>query len=248
MLNHTFLHIPGIGPRTERMLWEKGILTWEDYLRHRGPLLPGGRDDRVRHGLTLSLERRNDPSFFVHLLPPAERWRLYEPFQDRTAFLDIETSGGFYDTDEITVIGLYDGREVRTFIQGRNLKDFEEALSPYSLVITYNGSCFDLPFLKREFRHIALPPVHIDLRFLLRKIGLRGGLKKIEERLGLLRDPRVRGLDGWDAVRLWREYQWGDKEALDRLILYNTMDIVHLKPLMDWAAREMKQRLLPIAA
>jgi uncharacterized protein YprB with RNaseH-like and TPR domain len=75
-------------------------------------------------------------------------------------------------------------------------------------------------------------------------LGLRGGLKSIEEQLGLIRDPAVQGLNGFDAVLLWKNYQWGDESALERLILYNTMDIVQLKPLMELGAREMKKRLL----
>ena len=43
---------------------------------------------------------------------------------------------------------------------------------------------------------------------------------------------------------LWKAYQWGDPEALDRLIQYNTADIVNLKPLMEMGYREMKARLL----
>jgi uncharacterized protein YprB with RNaseH-like and TPR domain len=244
LLEHTFLHIPSIGPRTERMLWGKGIWTWKDFLLHPGPFFSEVKEGRVREELKRSLEKQEDPSFFAHRLPPNEHWRLYEPFRHRAVFLDIETSGGFPETEEITVIGLFDGRTVRTFINGRNLEAFEEALSAYSVMVTFNGSCFDLPFLKKEFRGITFPPVHIDLRFLLKRLGLGGGLKRVEERLGLVRDPLVRGLDGWDAVRLWREYCGGRAEALERLILYNTMDIVHLKPLMDWAAREMKERLL----
>lgn len=51
-------------------------------------------------------------------------------------------------------------------------------------------------------------------------------------------------MNGFDAVQLWKDYQWGDQSALERLILYNTMDIVHLKPLMDLSAREMKKGLM----
>jgi uncharacterized protein len=124
------------------------------------------------------------------------------------------------------------------------LDDFEQAIASYSLVITFNGSCFDLPYIRRWFRHISLPAAHIDLRFLLKKLGLRGGLKSIEKQVGLSRDPSVDGMDGFDAVLLWKAYQWGDQAALERLILYNTMDIVQLLPLMELGVREMKKRLL----
>ncbi|MBW2006325.1 MAG: ribonuclease H-like domain-containing protein [Deltaproteobacteria bacterium] len=52
------------------------------------------------------------------------------------------------------------------------------------------------------------------------------------------------GMDGYEAVLLWKAYQWGDESALERLIQYNTADIVHLKPLMEEGYEEMKTQLL----
>ncbi|MEW6185611.1 MAG: ribonuclease H-like domain-containing protein [Thermodesulfobacteriota bacterium] len=245
MLEHTFIHIPGIGPKTEQMLWKRGLLTWEDFLGSPEPVFPGKKDAFVRQELELTKERRCDLSFFADRLGPGELWRVYDSFKDRAVFLDIETSGGYQGMDEITVIGLYDGQQVRTFINGRNLEEFEEALPADSLLVTFNGSCFDLPYIKRWFRQMSLPAAHIDLRFFLKKIGFQGGLKAVEEQVGLVRDPAVRGLDGFDAVLLWKDFQWGNEEALERLILYNTMDIVQLKPLLEMGVARMKQRMLP---
>ena len=39
MLTHTFIHIPGIGLRTERQLWRQGILTWHDFITHYNDIL-----------------------------------------------------------------------------------------------------------------------------------------------------------------------------------------------------------------
>jgi uncharacterized protein len=243
LLEHTFIHLTGIGPKTEQLLWNRGIRTWQDFLDHKDPVFSSKRDAVIRHELEISLEHRNDLFFFVKCLPPSELWRLYETFREQAVFLDIETSGEYPGFDEITVIGLYDGQKVQTFINGRNLEDFEQALAAFPLVITFNGACFDLPFIQRWFRHIVLPPAHIDLRFVLKKLGLRGGLKSIEEQVGLFRDPAVAGLNGFDAVLLWKDYQWGDESALERLVLYNTMDIVQLQPLMELGAREMRKKL-----
>ena len=244
LLEHTFIHIPGIGPKTEQLLWKRRFLTWEDFLDHKKPILSPDRDAIIRRELEISLENRKDLLFFANRLPPSDLWRVFESFKEKAVFLDIETSGGYQGLDEITLIGLYDGQKVQTFVNGRNLEDFELAIASYPLVITFNGSCFDLPYLKAWFRHISLPPAHIDLRFVLKKLGLRGGLKAIEKQVGLSRDPMVEGMNGFDAVLLWKAYQWGDQSALERLILYNTMDIVQLKPLMELGARELKKRLL----
>ena len=92
------------------------------------------------------------------------------------------------------------------------------AIADYELVITFNGACFDLPFIKRCFPGISLPKGHIDLRFVLKKMGLGGGLKKIEKDTGIIRSDEIEGVDGFEAVRLWQQYQWGDEKALSTLI------------------------------
>ena len=108
-------------------------------------------------------------------------------------------------------------------------------LQKYSLVVTFNGSGFDLRFLKLMFPNIVLPPIHIDLRWALRKLGMKGGLKSIEAELGLRRASEVEDLTGYDATVLWAKYLRGDKHALQSLIQYNTEDVVHLKAIMEVA-------------
>jgi uncharacterized protein len=245
LLEHTFVHIPGIGLKSEQGIWSRGLLTWEDFLRADRGVFAEERDRFIRGELEASLAHREDLDFFWQRLPPNERWRVFGAFRHRAVYLDIETSGGFQGCDEITLIGIYDGREVRTFINGSNLDEFEVALAPDTLLITYNGTGFDLPFIRRWFRHLALPPAHIDLRYLLHRLGYRGGLKAIEKQLGISRDPDLDGLDGYDAVLLWKAFQWGDEPSLQRLIRYNTLDIVNLEPLMEFCFRELKKALGP---
>jgi uncharacterized protein YprB with RNaseH-like and TPR domain len=158
--------------------------------------------------------------------------------------LDIETNGGHHGADEITVIGLYDGSQVQTYVNGMNLNEFETAISAYELIVTFNGSLFDLPVIRRHFPSISLPPGHIDLRFLLNKLGYRGGLKAIERQFSLHRGSTIDGMTGFDAVNLWKAYQWGDESALERLVEYNTADIVNLKPLMEMGYKRLKEALL----
>ena len=92
-----------------------------------------------------------------------------------------------------------------------------------------------------------MPFAHIDLRFLLKRLGYTGGLKKIEKALGLMRSSEIDGMDGYEAVLLWKAYQWGDRNALETLIQYNTADIVNLKPLMEMGYEEMKRRVLTLS-
>jgi uncharacterized protein YprB with RNaseH-like and TPR domain len=247
MLEHTFIHIRGIGPRTEQKLWHQGIHTWQTFLDHGETIISPARDDFIAQELEASLKHKEDASFFSKRLPPGEMWRIFNVFKDKAVYLDIETSGGYQDVDEITVIGIYDGNDVRTFVNGINLDDFETAIACYDLVITFNGATFDLPFIRGWFPNISLPAAHIDLRFLLKKLGYTGGLKKIEKDLGINRDADIDGIDGFEAVRLWRAYQWGDERALETLIRYNSADIVNLKPLMEIGCREMKAGLLNLS-
>jgi uncharacterized protein YprB with RNaseH-like and TPR domain len=51
-------------------------------------------------------------------------------------------------------------------------------------------------------------------------------------------------MGGYAAVLLWKAYQWGDESALNRLIQYNTADIIHLEPLMEKGYEKMKTYLL----
>jgi hypothetical protein len=239
VLKRTFIHIEGIGGKTEKRLWDQGILTWDDFLQADNTGPAARRDQVVRRELNASMIHQRDIRFFAGRLPAREMWRLYGDFKDQAVYLDIETSGTHGDEAEITVIGLYDGRRVQTFVNGKNLDAFEIALSSYPLVVTFNGSCFDLPVIRRSFKDISLPPAHIDLRFLLGRLGYRGSLKRIEQEVA-----GVRGMGGIDAVLLWHAYQWGDDSALERLIRYNTADIVNLKPLMEMAFEQMKARVL----
>lgn len=245
MLEQTFIHVSGIGPKTESAIWKKGIHTWTQFLDHPGPVLSETRDPLVRQHLRDSLDHRHDIGYFSDRLLSREMWRLFSAFRSRAVYLDIETCPLSPDEHDITVIGLYDGEQVFTFVNGRNLDDFEVAIARYDLLITFNGTTFDLPFIHRFFPSISLPPVHIDLRFVLRKLGYRGGLKRIEQDLGICRDSPILGMSGYDAVLLWRAHQLRDEAALDTLIQYNTADIVNLQPLMERAEREMKQKLLP---
>jgi len=244
VLERTFIHIQGIGPKTERKLWERGIRKWQDFLTHEKPIFSSSRDEFLRRELASSVERRSDIKFFRDRLSSVHLWRIFDAFKSRAAYLDIETSGNYSGLDEITVIGVYDGISVQSFVTGVNLEEFEIAIAQYDLLITFNGTIFDLPIIRRFFPNISLPAAHIDLRYLLGQLGYRGGLKKIEKELGLVRCPEIDGLDGYDAVLLWKAYQWGDEEALKRLVQYNTADITNLKPLMELGYEEMKARLL----
>jgi uncharacterized protein YprB with RNaseH-like and TPR domain len=217
MLESTFIHVPGVGPKTERKLWDEGWTTWERFRGGYG----GSRRSWILPFLNTADVRER--------LPKNELWRLYPQHRERTVFLDIETTG--YN-DDVTCVGIYDGRQARTFVRGRDLAEFPEAMRDYEMVVTFNGSQFDLPILGRVFPVVDFGRMlHVDLRFALRRLGLRGGLKKIERELGLNRGA-LDGVDGWAAVVLWRLHRQGHPRALATLEAYNLEDVVNLEPLL----------------
>src|SRR5205807_3170108 len=126
--------------------------------------------------------------------------------------------------DTVTMVGLYDGRKYQLFVDGENLRDLPKTLQKYPVVVTFNGAGFDLRFLRLAFPDLVLPPIHIDLRWVSRKLGMKGGLKSIEANLGLRRAAEVDSLTGYDATVLWARYLRGNKAALQSLIQYNTED------------------------
>lgn len=155
--------------------------------------------------------------------------------------MDIETTGLSPYHDDITVIGLYDGNDVHTFVRGINLRDFRKRVQKYKLLVTYNGAGFDLRFIEEGFSGIGLDQIHIDLRFPLYRVGLKGGLKAIERTVGINRAEETQGLTGFDAVRLWKEYEAGKQESLDLLVAYNREDIVNLEALMRIAYSTLRR-------
>ena len=232
MLVNTFCHIANLKECTEAKLWEAGILSWDDVLELDE--LPVSRPSlaSIRLALKESQERRydGDAAYFASRLPNRQRWRLFSEYRDQTAYLDIETEGLSKEHCGITTIAVYDGRSLKTYVRGRNLGEFMDDISQYRLLVTYNGSQFDLPMLSRSL-DISFPQAHIDLRFVLRDVGITGGLKKCEQTLGIDRG-RLNGLNGYAAVLLWQEYaRRGHEGALETLLAYNAADVLGLEPL-----------------
>ncbi|MGM5482854.1 MAG: ribonuclease H-like domain-containing protein [Nanobdellota archaeon] len=247
MLKSTFIHMPGVGRLKEKFLWENNILTWDDFLQKSGRLNISGKE-KIAQECVNSMEHYNKKNFsyFSEKIPINEHWRAYNDFSGSCCFLDIETTGLDKVNNKITTIGVYDGQVSKVFIRGHDLDQFEDYINKYSTLVTFNGRCFDIPFIKNTFSGIVLNHFHIDLRFFLKELGFKGGLKAIERKLGLSRDSEISEVDGFEAVRLWKRYQKGDLDALNRLISYNIADVENLKPLMDFGFNKIKDLRLTI--
>jgi uncharacterized protein YprB with RNaseH-like and TPR domain/predicted nuclease with RNAse H fold len=249
MLRNTFLHIPGIGKTTEQRLWTGGVRDWDC-----ADKVSVSKDFGIRvrnllsHYVPRSKEalRKKDFAFFGRLFKIGEAWRFYPELHNECVFLDIETTGLSPYFDEVTVIGMFDGKNYKVYVKGENLEKFQQELSRYSMIVTFNGSLFDLKFLRTHFPTVRLPPVHVDLRFMTKRLGLSGGLKVIEQKLGLRRPKEVERLSGYDATILWSRYLRGDKSALELLIKYNMQDVVSLKPILEVACGKLMGNLATV--
>ncbi len=232
MLRNTFCHIPGFGPKLERDLWSQGVLSWDAALDAAESPLPSARAQRLKMHVARSMEELSNAraSYFFDLLPRDCRWRLFREFRHSVAYLDIEATGLAGPGDYITTIVVYDGKNIRYYIHGHNLDEFAHDIMKYTLIVTYNGFAFDLPFIRSRL-NAPMDHPHIDLRQLLASIGHTGGQKACEKELHLQRSS-LSGANGLFAMGLWLDYLRGNEKALDTLVAYNVLDAVHLEHLM----------------
>jgi len=234
MIERTFQFIPGVGPWRERDLWARGVSDWDAFEAASGTILSKAKDPVARAWIAKARQARmeGDLAALGAMLPGREHWRLYRAFADRAVFFDIETDGS--DEQLPTAVSLFDRDGLHVFVRGQNLSGLPAALAKRSIWVTFNGSCFDVPVLRRHFPRLVSPELHLDLRFIGRRVGLSGGLKQIEGEVGVTRPTHLEGLGGLDAVLLWRAYEeTGDPALLRVLVEYNLYDAFNLRALME---------------
>ena len=247
MLNETFVHIAGVGYRIEERIWRSGIRTWDDFSAAPRPPRIGQRlARRIEDEVERSAEalRSGRHRYFARKLPSREQWRAFDAFRRQVVYLDIETTGFSIGRHAVTVVGVYDGKRRRSFVQGDNLEDLPGALRQAKMLVTFNGSRFDVPFLRKAFPRMGLDLIHMDVLHPLRRLGFVGGLKSIEAEMGISRSDETSGLRGSDAIALWHAYQAGDDDALDLLLTYNLEDAVNLEPLAEFAYEALRSLIL----
>ena len=226
------MHAPGIGPAAEAKIKAKGYAHWQSVLAQPGDLPLGAKTssallqflDRSQRAL-----EQDNIQFFIDHLANKEQWRLLATYFDRLSYFDIETSGLDYDA-YITCVACYHQGKVHTFVRDENLDDFLDLLEEVHLLVSFNGSSFDVPFMLRTYHIPELPCPHIDLRWACYHEQHRGGLKHIERSLGIRRPLDLDGVDGAEAVWLWfRWLQYQDRPARQRLLRYCAADVLTLQ-------------------
>lgn len=252
MLTSTFVLLQGVGPATERRWWQDGVLDWHNFVnRPRIAGLSSGRKSLYTETLSLALAayEAGDFSSLAAQLPSREHWRFYGACRSTALYLDIETTGlSPHDpAGSVTVVGLHQNECTTTLVQGDTLTTdrLQAELDRCTMLVTFFGSVFDVPYLRAKFPRLRFPGPHFDLCLAARRLGMRGGLKSLEQELGLERESSLRGLDGLDAVRLWSQWRLGDSTALEMLLAYNRADTETLVPLATLVYKEMVSRFGP---
>ncbi len=183
--------------------------------------------------------------------------KLYK--KEQICFLDIETTGLHRDYSYIMLIGfiVYDKPSnsfilVQLFLENKeNEKLLLEELLKYinedSVIITYNGYNFDIPFInhrlqKHNISHNIKKSSIFDIYKIIRKSKPnidknskllsfeKLNLKTIEKYLGIYRKDQI---SGKESVSLYKEYLINKNENIKNIILtHNYEDILNLSKII----------------
>ena len=247
MIERTFQILPSVSVKREASIWNLGVRTWNDFI---GTETIKGIPESKKPVFDSILEEAydllgsGDSEALGTMVPRREHWRMYDHFKEDTAFFDIETDGLERDST-VTVVTVVKNGRVTTLTEGQDLdaETLSEAFGDPSMLVTFNGSCFDIPVLRYSFPGLELSMPHFDLRFGCRRAGYSGGLKNIERQLGMERDESVKEVDGFEAVRLWKEWKrTGNRSSLEILQEYNRADTINLKTLADMMYAELRKK------
>ena len=242
MITQAFLHCRGIGPVKLKQLHSLGLHNWLDILQNPS-LIPF--NDQLKQELIEEVERsyeslRNrDIHYLSRSFVSQDQWRILGHFFDSATFFDIETSGLSY-YDSITVIVCYHKGQLHYFVEHENLDDFVGLLEDVTLLVSFNGSSFDVPRVLDAFRIPELPCPHIDMRWLCYHGQYKGGLKAIASAMNIHRPEDLGNIDGADALDLWERWtRFDDADARSLLIRYCCADVILL---MLVAIRSLKEK------
>jgi uncharacterized protein YprB with RNaseH-like and TPR domain len=208
---------------------ESGIATWEDCIAKQDSIpFNGKRRKSLLDNIRRSIDclEAGDLRFFTTSFPASEQWRILAEYIDSATFIDVETTGLSWNYCHASVISAYHRGDIHSFVYGENLDDFLSLADEAELLVTFNGNCFDIPFIERTFNIPSLACPHVDLRWIAWHRGYRGGLKSIEKQMGIRRPPQIEGIDGFEAVDLYFRWQQGDMASRELLVRYCEADVI----------------------
>ncbi len=236
--------IKGIGKYRELRLKEKGYADLYSLLVHRSW---GDRACKL-----IEMIRNNDiAGLALSGAKDSEILSLSKP--EDMVYLDIETTGLDF-TRPIFLIGLLSLSErgnlrleqmmARDYNEERALlAAFAERVSSYSIVVTYNGRTFDVPFLNARLSYHrldgAVRQYNVDLlrstRRLYRGLLPNFRLGTVEESiLGVKREDDMPG--SMVPIQYSRFMESGDIGLIEGILRHNEQDLVSLSKLLFLAA------------
>lgn len=241
MLEASFSCFKGFSNSAEQKIWQLGCLAWKNI----SYLPPGTFSPNKTRLLEAEISRAKIayqaelPDYFIQRFERADKVRVLRDFQDRSAVIDIETTG-LGRKDRITTIALLKNGVIHVFVNGIDIDNFLSMLKGIHLLITFNGARFDLPFLRKYFSiDLSLP--HLDLMPVMNALGYKGGQKKCET-LARMHRTFSQGDSGKDAVHLWKQWEAErNLEALQKLVIYNAEDVFMLEKLAVMAYNRVMQ-------
>jgi len=251
LIQNSFIFLERIKKGIEKKIWKQGIYSWDSFLSKNK--IDGLSIVRKKYYNRKIIEARKalynfDSAYFKNILPQSEYYRLYDFFKEDCVFLDIETTGLDSKNDDITLIGLFDGINKKTMIKGINLeyKLLKNEFKKYKLIITFNGSSFDVPFINKTYPGLLPNIPNFDVKSVTDRLNLKGGLKEIEKKLGIKRNKIIEKFYGGDALTLWKMHRaTGDDYYLKLLIEYNEDDIINLKTIAEYCVEKLKEKFIP---
>lgn len=225
MLNKTFAGLARLSHSAECKLWQQGILDWNSAERCLELPLSPRKAEELRQEIRVARIAKEVGlvDWFLERLVPGHEIRVLPDFTENTAFIDIETTG-LGRQDVVTTVAIYMSHTMHLFVRDINFHELLRFIPKIKLLITFNGTKFDLPFLRKTFR-LPWAIAHIDLLYPLKQYGYSGGQKKVENMLSIHRRPHIKGVTGSEAPELWKQYKKGNRKALQQLLLYNAEDV-----------------------
>ena len=170
-------------------------------------------------------------------------------FSERNiCFLDIETTGLSRKYNEIYLIGIvyYNSKSdywaLKQFFannleeEKEILMEFNEMILDFDLIIHYNGSSFDLPFIESRMKYFNMKSniKEINSFDIYREIRKNQGyleldnlkLKTVEESLGIY---RIDEYSGKDCINFYFQYtRTGDEILKENILRHNYEDLYYL--------------------
>jgi hypothetical protein len=147
-------------------------------------------------------------------------------------YLDIETR---WRNSYITVVGFFheDTGLVQHIWPELTAEGLADVLPDAERIYTYNGNNFDLKVMRQHLGIDLLERYKSrDLMYDCWSNNLKGGLKAVEEQLGIGRE--VKPLSNTEIQQCWTRWKHHqDEAALKRLLKYNEEDVMNLVRLRE---------------